>query len=214
MRFAQYPIESIGSPFTRYGVISTVLASRPHRESDCSCASLGVVPIGRAIEAAGHHVLLIVAHRLPRASRLRPAACHPVCPRIRQSDGARNWHRWRRRPIAAALSRACAIRCVSHGAAQATARGREARTRIGRSRDPTEHSALRTHILRGFIGEMPSLVSDAPPRRSQQRKNARMILTPSERGSSFPSGGCGSIRARAVFVGVLWDIAIELRSRL
>src|SRR5712692_2593721 len=34
---------------------------------------------------------------------------------------------------------------------------------IGRSRDPTDHSALRTHILRGSIGEIPSLVSEAPP---------------------------------------------------
>jgi hypothetical protein len=163
LRFAQYPIESIASPVTRYGLISTVFASRPHRESGCSYASLGVVPIGRALKPRA--IVCYSSSLTGCLAQLYYARMHaiPCVLSVHWSYGARNWHRWPRRPIATALSRACAIRCVSHDAAQATARDREARTWIGRSRDPTEHSALRTHILRGSIGEIPSLVSEAPP---------------------------------------------------
>jgi glycosyltransferase involved in cell wall biosynthesis len=42
----------------------------------------------------------------------------PCALSVHQSYAARNWDRWQRRHITAALSRVCGIRCVSHDAAQ------------------------------------------------------------------------------------------------
>jgi hypothetical protein len=121
-RFAQWPTEQIASQFTRCGLISTVLTFRPHREGGCSYASLGIVPIGRAIEAAGHRVPLIVARRLPRAALLRPDACHPVCPQRpsvlwREELASLAKAPDRRGPLASVCDQVClSRRDASHGA--------------------------------------------------------------------------------------------------
>ncbi len=119
VRFAQCPIEPIASPFTRCGLISTVFAFRPHREGEI--ALTGVSGFSRLVERLKPRGIMCYSSSLTDClAHLYYARMHaiPCVLGVHQSYGARNWDRWKRRPSAAALSRVCGIRCVSHDAAQ------------------------------------------------------------------------------------------------